>query len=240
MGFWSVVKNVLAVGTSAPAPTSTSPAPSESTTPSAVDRKAIAAEIVAAEKSSGRSHWDVGVEIAERHGLSVFDVHDEYMKESDRLDRREEALANPVKAESVDPTSLSVLDLREIPSVRMRIKGSANWVTDKQREKFGGTEYLLVREPKNRHDESAIAVHGKGRKVGYVSAAKAAALAPLLDPLPFDAFLVGGMSVIENSIRLWVDIPKVVELRQFLKARDVAPRSSLTDGQPGEIPSDHA
>ena len=184
MGFWSTVKEVLNGGTSTPAPTT--PAPTAPVTPSAADRKAIAAEIVAAERSSGRSHWDVGVEIAERHGLSVFDVHDEYMRESDRLDRREEALANPVKAETVEPMSLTVLDLRELPSIRMRIKGSSNWVTDKERGNFGGTEYLLVREPKNRHDESAIAVYGKGRKVGYVSAAKAAALAPLLDPLPFD------------------------------------------------------
>lgn len=161
----------------------------------------------------------MGAEIATRHGLSVFDVHDEYMKERDRLDRREEALANPIKVESVEPTSLTILDLRELPSIRLRIKGSSNWVTDEERGKFGGIEYLLVREPKNRHDENAIAVHGKGRKVGYVSAAKAAVLAPLLDPLPFDAFKVGGTSVTENSIRLWVDIPKVVELRKFLKSK---------------------
>ena len=213
MGFWRSVQDVLGGGTSTPAPTSQA-------APSAIDRDAIAAEIVAAERSSGRSHCDVGVEIAERHGLSVFDVHDEYMEQSDRQDRLHSELEDPVKAETVNAESLRVLDLRELPSIRMRIKGSANWVSDTERGKFGGTEYLLVREPKNRHDQCAVAVYGKGRKVGYVSSAKAAALAPILDPLPFDAFQVSGTSVLENSIRLWVDIPKLVELRQFLKARD--------------------
>lgn len=215
MGFWRIVQEVLAGRTSAPAQ-----APASPVSPSAISRDAIAAEIVAAERASGRSHWDVGVEIAERHGLSVFDVHDEYMKERERLDRLDEELENPVKVETFDSGGLRVLDLRELPSTRLRIKGSANWVTDLERGTFGGTEYLLVREPKNRFDKSAVAVHGKGRKVGYVSAAKAAALAPILDPLPFDAFQVSGTSVIENSIRLWVDIPKIVELRQFVKTRD--------------------
>ncbi len=162
----------------------------------------------------------MGVEIAERHGLGVFDVHDEYMKESDRLDRAENRRVNPIQDETVDVASLRVLDLRELPSIRMRIKGSANWVSDLERAKFGGTDYLLVREPNNEYDDSAVAVHGKGRKVGYVSAAKAAGLAPILDSLPFNAFEVSGTSVIENSIRLWVDVPKIAELRQFVKVRD--------------------
>ena len=223
MGFWSSVKEVLNGGPVATAKVSTPASPSPAL-PNSIERKAIAAEIVAAERSSGRSHWDVGVEIAERHGISVFDVHDEYMKEDDRLDRLDYERENPVKSETVDTSSLRILDLRELSFIRMRIKGSANWVSDKERAKFGGTEYLLVREPENSHDTSAIAVHGKGRKVGYVSAAKVAALAPLLDPLPFDAFRVGGTSVIENSIRLWVDIPKIAELRQFLKTSNAGTR----------------
>ena len=91
------------------------------------DRKAIAAEIVAAEKSTGRSHWDAGAEIAKRHGVSVFDVHDGYMKELDRLDRVQQRRESPVTV---------------------------------------------------------------------------AGLAPILDPLGFDAFIVGGASVFDNSIRL--------------------------------------
>lgn len=125
---------------------------------------------------------------------------------------------NPIKVATLSTGSMRVLDLRNVPSTRMRIKGSANWVTDDERAKYGGTEYLLVREPANEFDLNAVAVYGKGRKVGYVSAVKAAALAPILDPLPFDAFLLGGTSVVENSIRLWVDVPKLPELRKFTKS----------------------
>ena len=212
MGFWSTVREVLAV----PAAPSTAPA-AEQASLSANDRKAIAAEIVAAEKSTGRSHWDVGAETAKRHGVSVFDVHDEYMAELDRLDRVQQRRESQVKVAKVDLEALATLDLREVLSTRMRIKGSANWVKDSARPKFGGTEYLLVREPENEFDTSAVAVYGKGRKVGYLSSVKAAGLAPILDPLGFDAFIVGGASVFENSIRLWVDVPVLAELRRFLK-----------------------
>jgi hypothetical protein len=123
---------------------------------------------------------------------------------------------NPVKIEVIDPQTLTLLDLHGVPSTRMRIKGSANWVTDQERSEYGGTEYLLLREPENQYDKQALAIYGRGRKVGYVSASKAAALAPILDSLPFDAFSVGGTSVIESSIRLWVDVPKVPDLRKHV------------------------
>lgn len=217
MGFWKTVRDVLTVppAIAPPAP------PKAAERRTANDRRAIAAEIVAAERSTGRSHWDVGVEISERHGLSVFDVHDEYIAEFDRQDGIEERRANPVKVMVIDPNSFAVLDLRDVPSTRTRIKGSANWVSEAERTKFGGTEYLLVREPKNESDTNAVAVYGKGRKVGYLSATKSAALAPILDPLAFDAFLVGGTALIENSIRLWVDIPALPGLRQMVKELNV-------------------
>ena len=213
MGFWSTVREVLAV----PAAHSVAPAADRASL-AATDRKAIAAEIVAAKKSTGRSHWDVGVEVAERHGVSVFDVRDEYMAELDRADCVQQRRESPVRVAKIDLETLATLDLREVPSTRMRIKGSANWVTDSARAKFGGAEYLLVREPENEFDTTAVAVYGKGRKVGYLSSVKAAGLAPILDPLAFDAFKAGGASVFENSIRLWVDVPNLAQLRQFLKA----------------------
>jgi hypothetical protein len=117
----------------------------------------------------------------------------------------------------LDPAQ--VADLRDLPSARYRIKGSAFVVTDANRERFGGTEYQLRREPKNRHDAHAIAIYGQGHKVGYISAAKAASIAPLLDELPEDAFTVGGAGVVGNSIRLWVDVPSLPALRRFVKAR---------------------
>lgn len=106
-----------------------------------------------------------------------------------------------VKQELIDVPALKVLDLKHIDSTRMRIVGSAHWVSDTAREQFGATAYLLVREPNNRHDSTAVAVYGQGRKVGYVSAAKAAALTQILIDAPFDAFLVGGASTLGSSIR---------------------------------------
>jgi len=212
MGLWQIMRGVLTAQPDIPVQAGQRGAFSTTS-----DHTAIAAEIVAAEKATGKSHWDVGVEIAERHGLSVFDVHDEYMKELDRVDRVQTSRDNHVKIATIDVASLKVLDLREVGSTRTRIKGSEYWMSDSARARFGDTEYLLLREPKNRNDANAVAVYGKGRKVGYVSAAKAAALAPILDPLPFDAFKVGGASVMENSIRLWVDLPRLGEMREFLK-----------------------
>lgn len=122
----------------------------------------------------------------------------------------------------LDPAD--VADLRELPCTRYRIKGSAFVVSDLNRERFGGTEYQLRREPKNRHDANAIAVYGQGRRVGYISAAKAASIAPLLDVLPEMAFTVGGMGVVGNSIRLWVDVPSLPALRQYVKTRTLPTR----------------
>ncbi|MEO5318143.1 HIRAN domain-containing protein [Arthrobacter sp. CC3] len=115
---------------------------------------------------------------------------------------------------------LSVLDLREVPSIRVRIVGTGYWVTTSGLNKHGGHEYLLVREPKNKWDANAVAVYGKGRKVGYVSAGKAAALALILDPLGFDAYRIGGAPVTDNSSRIWADVPTIPKLRSFALSLD--------------------
>lgn len=125
-----------------------------------------------------------------------------------------------VKKVMLDEKGISVLDLRELPSSRFRIVGSAYWVSMAGREKHGDTEYLLVREPKNNWDKSAVAVYGKGRKVGHLSEKKAAAYAPILDAFDFDAFTVGGASVSVNSSQLWVDLPSLPALRAFTKAHE--------------------
>lgn len=109
--------------------------------------------------------------------------------------------------------------MRELPSSRFRIKGSAYVVTYDERERFGGAEYQLRREPKNRHDSQAIAIYGQDRKVGYISTSKAATLAPLLDQLPETAFIVGGTGVSDASIALWVDVPSAPALRAFVNSR---------------------
>lgn len=120
-----------------------------------------------------------------------------------------------------DPSRIH--DLRELGSVRMRIRGAMYYLSDADRERFSGTEYLLVREPKNRHDKNAVAVYCRGRKVGYVSATKAAAIAPLLDQVEADAFLVNGAAVAGTSMRTWIDVPRVPDLRAHVKKRAGSP-----------------
>jgi len=124
---------------------------------------------------------------------------------------------NPVKVDTIVPSELRTLDLRGIPSVRIRVKGIANWVDWDERREFGGVGYLLVREPANPYDPNAVAVYGNGRKVGYVSAKRASILAPVLDALPYDAFTVAGAAPNDHSAGMWVDLPKAAELRAFVK-----------------------
>ncbi|MFE4078262.1 HIRAN domain-containing protein [Paenarthrobacter sp. YIM B13468] len=129
--------------------------------------------------------------------------------------------------------ALSILDLTGIKSTRTRIVGLSYWVPDAGRAKHGGTEYLLLREPKNEWDADAVAVYGKGRKVGHLSAAKAAALAPIFDALDYDAFRVGGASVSPNSSNLWVDLPALPALRSFVKSME-RPQSAACPEVPAE------
>lgn len=146
-------------------------------------------------------------------------------KHSQETEPRSVGVKRVVLAEA----GLSVLDLRELPSNRFRIVGSSYWVTDTGRHKHGSNEYLLVREPRNQWDVNAVAVYGKGRKVGYLTTAKAAALAPIFDGLPYDAFRVGGAPPSGNSITMWVDIPALPKLRKF--AGTVTASQAGTDDQ---------
>lgn len=130
-----------------------------------------------------------------------------------------------VKKALLNPVGLSILDLRELPSNRFRIVGSGFWVTDSGRYKHGGSDYLVIREPENRGDINAVAVYGKGRKVGHLSEAKAPAFAPIFDELPFDGYRVAGAPPEGNSIIMRVDLPALPKLRVFAKSLPVCASS---------------
>lgn len=134
------------------------------------------------------------------------------------LERQNEPRSGGVKKAVLNEGDLSILDLRDVPSLRVRIVGTGYWVTESGLSKYGAAEYLLVREPKNKWDANAIGVYGKGRKVGHLSAGKAAALAPILDPLGFDAYRIGGAPISDNSRRIWADVPAIPKLRAFAKS----------------------
>lgn len=146
-------------------------------------------------------------------------------------ERQPVSRASGVKKAVIAEDSLIILDLRELPSGRFRIVGSSYWVTDSGRYKHGGSDYLLVREPKNKWDVNAVAVYGKGRKVGHLTEAKAAAFAPILDELAFDAYRVGGAPPADNSIRMWVDLPAIPKLRAFVKGLPESGSAQVTKAQ---------
>jgi hypothetical protein len=110
------------------------------------------------------------------------------------------------------------IDLRGVPSWRLRVVGAANYLSERARTGIRVTTWLLRREPDNPHDVNAVAVlFVDGRQAGYVSAAQAQYLAPLLDQLGAVFVVTGVGSAGTSSIRLWVDIPKAPELRAFVK-----------------------
>ncbi|MCC6497897.1 MAG: hypothetical protein IT193_16720 [Propionibacteriaceae bacterium] len=123
----------------------------------------------------------------------------------------------PLRVRTVNVAALRVVDLSGLDSVRTRIKGSGYCVTDAGRKLYGGTEYLLIPEPDNPIDPSAVAVYGKGRRVGYLSTARAGTIAPILTRLGADGYRVTGTGTTPNSVVLWVDVPKVAGLRKFAR-----------------------
>lgn len=106
------------------------------------------------------------------------------------------------------------LDLRSVTSRRVRVVGTSNYVAGQ----FEVWTWVLRREPRNRHDKNAIAVHFlDGTKAGFVSAKQASTLAPLLDQTGFDRFVVTGVgSEGTTSSRLWADIPSLPALRSYV------------------------
>lgn len=123
-----------------------------------------------------------------------------------------------IRRRRIDPDALQVVDLTALESVRMRIKGSAYTMSDTERRRQSGPEYLLIREPDNAVDPSAVAVYGvKGHRVGYLSAARAKMVSPLLAQLGADAFKVAGTGASGGSIVLHVDVPQADALRRFVR-----------------------
>jgi hypothetical protein len=111
-------------------------------------------------------------------------------------------------------TEEQITDLRPLGGARLRIVGTAHWVPNSKRMTVGGDAYVLVREPKNQHDENAVAVYDATRKVGYLSRAKAAAYAPQFDRIGAPGYRVAGEPP-EDSVRLWVVLPPITKVRAF-------------------------
>lgn len=120
-----------------------------------------------------------------------------------------------VKVKTINPDKMRIVDLTGLDSMRLRIVGSSYYITSAERDRFGGTSYLLVLEPENPVDPLAVAVYGKGRKVGHLSAKRAAIMHPYLSQMGADAYLVGGKGSVYGSAGLHADLPRIPPLREF-------------------------
>lgn len=158
------------------------------------------------------------------HGMDTHDFVDlcyAHGLEPQDVDRKIDQLVADahVKPERVNDDGLNIIDLTWLEPTRLRVRGTANYIRDSQRAKLIATQWLLIREPENVHDANAVAVHAlDGRKVGFVSAKRAALMAPLLDQLDGGAYLVGGSGAKPETIALHVDLPRIGELRAFAAA----------------------
>ncbi|MCR2825405.1 HIRAN domain-containing protein [Microbacterium sp. zg.Y909] len=115
----------------------------------------------------------------------------------------------------------SLPDLRGLESSRARVEGTQYRAHDHERMSVGDRMYVLRREPRNKRDESAIAVYARGRAVGYVSSSRAAGIAPLLDRLG-GAAVVNGVGADTESSRLWVELPTPDSLGEFVQEYEPA------------------
>lgn len=128
------------------------------------------------------------------------------------------AATRTARTKSLDVGKLTNLDLGELPSLRLRVTGTAYVVPDGMREHIGRDSYLLVREPGNSADRNAVAVYWSGMRVGYLSRAKAASYAALLDGMAAEAFRVNGAPPrTENSVVLFLNLPSLPALREFAR-----------------------
>lgn len=101
-----------------------------------------------------------------------------------------------------------------LPTTRVRTVGQSHFLTWDERDQLNMRTAVLVRDLDNPVDPLAVAViRADGRKVGYVSEAKASTLAPIFDGL---GTLKVACSV--DGSRLWLQVPKPADLRKAVKA----------------------
>lgn len=211
----NAVKNYLAASDQAarPSSTTTTSKPKSRGALSADERRRVAAEIVAVEDAGG-SHWVEGAAVAERYGVSVFDVHDEVMAILNQREGAEVAAATRVR--TVRLKDGAAPEDYGAGGALVRAVGESYWVKPETVAALSVDHFIIVREPRNKHDANALAVYGGGRKVGYVSAARASTYAPLLDALSVSRVRVARDG--EDGLRF--RLPSLSALRRAVAARE--------------------
>ncbi|GLI28480.1 hypothetical protein ARHIZOSPH14_27220 [Agromyces rhizosphaerae] len=119
-----------------------------------------------------------------------------------------------------------VVDLRYLPTMRLRITAIERHVPHDEVDAHTADSYLLVRERDPAHHPHLVAVYGRRRRIGHLTESKSRGLLPLLDALGADAYLVAGTEAPDAGGRLWVHAPKVPALRAFARDRAAEPESN--------------
>jgi len=157
----------------------------------------------------GRVDVDEMYSRAESAGVDPQEVDEEFYK------LREQAAVKVVRRRF--PAD-KVLDVKAVDAIRQRVRGLSYWVTSDERSKYGADEMFLVPEPGNEFDSQAVAVFSRGRKIGYLTSARAAMVFPLLVELPGIALRVRGEGRSGSSSALWVYVPETEPLRRHIRA----------------------
>lgn len=170
----------------------------------------------------GRPDFDNDDEVIAREARVAGVDPDAVRAELERLGEQDarrllHAEATGAKVERLRESSLDCVDLTALPGIATRIVGQFAWLADDERDEYHAGTYLLVREPGNDYSVNAVAVFGRGRKVGYVPEGRARALAPLLDSIPGDAFVVTSGEA--RGAKHQVVLPRVPDLRAFAARR---------------------
>ncbi|MEV8252361.1 HIRAN domain-containing protein [Rhodoglobus sp. NPDC076762] len=145
--------------------------------------RTVSERIKARQEAEGVSFWDVAEAEAEatRAGVYVTDVRYQELLDAEEKDALEEAERQVLFSESHLFNLADYVDLGGLDSTPLKVRGKGNY-TDKPASFMSGV-CRLVREPENTFDPNAIVAFIGEQKVGYVSASRAASMAPLMDEL---------------------------------------------------------
>lgn len=121
-------------------------------------------------------------------------------------------------------------DLRVLPSRSVALERTHYLVNDRERHGRERRAYVLRGE----RDAVDVAVYSNGRGVGYLPALIADEIRPFLAQIG-GAAIVNGAGTRNGSIRLWVDLPTLSALREFVRegAVHVPPVEGGARAEPG-------
>jgi hypothetical protein len=170
----------------------------------------VSERIKARQEAEGVGFWDIAEAEATRAGVYVTDVRYQESLDDEEKDALEEAERQVVFSERHLFNLADYVDLSGLDSTSLKIRGKGNY-TDKRASFMSGV-CRLVREPENTCDPNAIVAFIGEQKVGYVSASRAASMAPLMDeigkPLIIGADLSGSPVILLlpslPALRSWV------------------------------------